>query len=354
MIDCGKSPAPSVRLAILRRAIQIIALSACLLAALGSVGLAQSGAAGGRPSGRAFGVNLTYAVYQYDPARSPSLEEVVRLSSTFSSAKEEMAHLRENNKLEGVEVRHVRSVGLRGDERFDDAVRVGDKYLELSIIPRKVARGYLKLDVKAAFGNGPLLDAREVEFGNFETVLLRGGRGMFGVDYRTGASGRQEGVPSERVILISVTPEIVPVSSLRDRPEELARPVDKFGSPVELKEGDRFTPPSVTERVTPKFETGRGVKGAVLLGGVITPEGRVTNVRVLRSLDPSIDDRAVDAFRQYVFTPALLNGRPVHSTYREEVTFADRLPTLLELQEEAEKRRQMEKEEKEKQKRRKP
>jgi TonB family protein len=265
-----------------------------------------------------------------------------------------MAHLKESKKLEGMEVRHVRSVGLRGDERFDDAVRVGDRYLEISITPRKVARGYLKLDVKALFNDGPVLDAREVEFGNFETVLLRGGRGMFGADYRTGASGRQESVPAERVILISVTPEIVPVSSLRDRPEELARPVDEFGSPVELKEGDRFTPPSVTEKVVPKFETGRGVKGAVLLGGVITPGGRVTNIRVIRSLDPSIDDRAVDAFRQYEFTPALLNGKPVHSTYREEVTFADRLPTLLELQEEAEKRRRLEKEEKEKEKRRKP
>ena len=189
-----------------------------------------------------------------------------------------------------------------------------------------------------------MLDAKDVEFGNFETVLLRGGRGMFGVNYRAGASGRQESVPAERVILISITPEIVPVSSLRDRPAELARLVDQFGNPVDLKEGDRFTPPSVIDRVVPKFETARGVKGSVLLGGVITPEGRVTNIRVIRSLDSSIDDRAIDAFRQYRFAPALLNGKPVHSTYREEVTFADRLPTLLELQEEAERQRRLEKE----------
>jgi TonB family protein len=301
-------------------------------------------------SGREYGVNLTYAVYQYDPARSPSVEEVVRLSSTFSSPKEEMAHLRENNKLEGMEVRHVRSVGLRDGQAFDDAVRIGAQYLELSIIPRKVARGYLKLDMKATFNYGSMLDAGNVEFDNFETVLLRGGRGMFGVDYRTGPGGRRESFPSERAILISITPEIVPVSSLRNRPEELARPVDEFGGPISLKEGDRFTPPSVTERVTPKFEAERGIKGSVLLAGVITPEGRVTNIRVIRSLESSIDDRAVDAFRQFGFSPALLNGKPVRSTFREEVTFADRLPTLLEIQEEAEKRRRLEKERKEREK----
>jgi len=311
---------------------------------------AQSGTAGGRNSGREYGVNLTYAVYQYDPARSPSVEEVVRLSSTFSSPKEEMAHLRENNRLEGIEVRHVRSVGLRGGQAFDDAVRIGAQYLELSITPRKVARGYLKLDMKAVLNNGSMLDARNVEFDNFETVLLRGGRGMFGLDYRTGAGGRQESFPSERAILISITPEIVPVSSLRDRPEELARPVDEFGSPINLKQGDRFTPPSVTERVMPRFEAERGIKGSVLLGGIITPEGKVTNIRVIRSLESSIDDRAVDAFRQFGFSPALLNGKPVHSTYREEVTFADRLPTLLEIQEEAERQRRLEKERKEKEK----
>lgn len=351
MRACGKDSTTFERaFGLVRMAI----LALCLLPASEEIGFSQSGTAGARPSGREYGVNLTYAVYQYDPARSPALEEVVRLSSTFPSAKEEMAHIRENKKLEGIEVRHVRSVGLRGDETFNDAIKIGDQYLELSISPRKVARGYLKLDMNALFNNGSMLDARNVEFGNFETVLLRGGRGMFGVDHRMGAGGRQESVPSERVILISITPEIVPVSSLRVRPEELARPVDKFGSPIALKQADRFTPPSVTDRVMPKFETARGVSGSVLLGAVITPEGRVTNIRVIRSLESSIDDRAVDAFRQYVFSPALLNGKPVHSTYREEVTFADRLPTLLELQEEAEKQRKLEKEKKEKEKKRKP
>jgi len=72
---------------------------------------------------------------------------------------------------------------------------------------------------------------------------------------------------------------------------------------------------------------------------------------VLRSLDPVIDERAVDALRRYRFSPALLNGKPVFATFREEVTFAAASPSILEIEEE--KRRELEKE-KENQKRKKP
>ena len=119
-----------------------------------------------------------------------------------------------------------------------------------------------------------------------------------------------------------------------------------------MNESDRFTPPVALERVVPKFETGRHVQGSVLLGGVVTSEGKIINVQVLRGLDPVIDDRAVEAFRQYKFSPALLNGKPVSATYREELTFA-RQTTFAEVREELEKQREQEKE-KEKQKRKKP
>ena len=169
---------------------------------------------------------------------------------------------------------------------------------------------------------------------------------MFGVKYFVGAGGRQESAPVERTLLISVTSEIAPVANLRNRPQQLSHPVDQYGSPLNMAESDRFTPPVALDRVVPKFDTGRGVIGAVLLGGVVTPEGKMTNVRVLRSLDPVIDERAVDAFRQYHFSPALLNGKPVYATYREELTFG-RQPTLREVQEELERKREQEKKEQE-------
>jgi TonB family protein len=314
---------------------------------------AQSGATTQRAGGREYGVNLTFAVYQYDAVRSPAIGEVTRLAATFSTPAEEIAYIKEKQKLEAVEVRHVRSVGLRSGETFNDAVLLGPEYMVFTLTPREVVRGYMKLDLQVRYANEALLDAKGVEFDNFETVILRGGRGMFGVKYFIGGGGRQESAPVERTLLVSVTPAIVPVASLRDRPQELSHPVDEYGSPLQLKESDRFTPPVALDRVIPKFESTRSVRGSVALASVITPEGRVTNIRVLRSLDPVIDERAVDAFRQYRFSPALLNGKPVHATYREELTFSAAPPSLLEVQEEQRKMREMEKE-KEKERKKKP
>ncbi|HKA20029.1 MAG TPA: energy transducer TonB [Blastocatellia bacterium] len=315
--------------------------------------LAQSGASGVRSSGREYAVNLTYAVYQYDAARSSPIEDVTRLSGTFSTAQEEIAYLKEKNKLQEIAVRHVRSVGLRSGESFNDAALLGPEYMVFAITPRDIVRGYMKLDMRVRYANEPLLDAKGVELGNYETVMLRGGKGMFGVKFFIGGGGRQESVPIERTLLVSVTPEIIPLSNLRNRPQELSHPVDEYGAKIEVKDTDRFTPPVALERVAPQFESGRNLRGAVLLGGTITPEGKIINIKVLRSLDPVIDERAVDALRRYRFSPALLNGKPVFATFREEVTFAAASPSILEIEEE--KRRELERaKEKENQKRKKP
>jgi len=320
---------------------------------LGITAAAQSGAGGVRAGSREYAVNLTFAVYQYDAGRSPAMEEVTRLSGTYSTAQEEIAYLKDKNKLEEIAVRHIRSVGLRSGETFNDAVLLGPEYMVFTLTPRDVVRGYMKLELRVRYANEPLLDVKGVEFGNFETVMLRGGKGMFGVKYFVGGGGRQESVPTERTLLVSVTPEIVPVVNLRNRPGELSHPVDEYGGPIQINQGDRFTPPVALERVAPQFEAGRTVRGAVLLGGVVTPEGKIINIRVLRSLDPVIDDRAVDAFRQYKFSPALLNAKAVFATYREELTFAAAPPSILEIEEEKRKQRELERE-KEKQRRKKP
>lgn len=315
---------------------------------------AQSGSTNSRNTGREYGVNLTFAIYQYDAKRSPALEEVTRLSGTFSTPQEEAAHLKEKHKLEEVVARHVRSVGLRSNETFGDAVLLGPEYMVLSITPRDIVRGYMKLDLRVRYANEPLLDVKNVEFENFETVMLRGGQGMFGVKYFVGAGGRQESAPIERTLLVSVTPEIAPLANLHNRPEQLSRPTDEYGNAVSTKETDRFTPPVALERKAPKFESTISVRGSVLLTCVITPEGKIINVRVLRSLDPVIDERAIEAFRQYKFSPALLNGKPTYATYREELNFSPPPPSAVELEEQQRKQRELEKDKGTKQRRRWP
>jgi len=52
------------------------------------------------------------------------------------------------------------------------------------------------------------------------------------------------------------------------------------------------------------------VQGVVILECTISPQGRVTDVKVLRGI-PLLDSAAIDAVKQWVYTPTLLNGVPV-------------------------------------------
>jgi protein TonB len=52
------------------------------------------------------------------------------------------------------------------------------------------------------------------------------------------------------------------------------------------------------------------VQGVVILECTISPQGKVTDVKVLRGI-PLLDQSAVEAVKQWVYTPTLLNGVPV-------------------------------------------
>ena len=63
------------------------------------------------------------------------------------------------------------------------------------------------------------------------------------------------------------------------------------------------------------------VQGVVILEAVLDANGRVDSVRVLRSI-PLLDQAAVDAVRQWRFTPALLNNEAVPVVMTVTVNFA--------------------------------
>ena len=48
----------------------------------------------------------------------------------------------------------------------------------------------------------------------------------------------------------------------------------------------------------------------MIIEATIGVDGRVVNARILRSV-PLLDDAALDAVRQWEYTPTLLNGVPV-------------------------------------------
>lgn len=77
--------------------------------------------------------------------------------------------------------------------------------------------------------------------------------------------------------------------------------------------GGNTSPPTKTKDVPPVYPPAAlsaRVQGIVILEVVIGPSGRVTDVKVLRSV-PLLDEAAIDAVKQWEYTPTLLAGVPV-------------------------------------------
>jgi TonB family protein len=96
-------------------------------------------------------------------------------------------------------------------------------------------------------------------------------------------------------------PELAPLS-----PEpEWARGVARVGG--------NFTPPRKIVHVNPVYpdEARQArVQGVVIIEARIEADGRIINARILRSI-PLLDQAALDAVTQWVFTPTLQDGSPV-------------------------------------------
>jgi protein TonB len=63
------------------------------------------------------------------------------------------------------------------------------------------------------------------------------------------------------------------------------------------------------------------VQGIVIIEATIGEDGRVVNARILRSV-ALLDQAAIDAVRQWQYTPTLLNGQPVPVIMTVTVNFS--------------------------------
>ena len=88
--------------------------------------------------------------------------------------------------------------------------------------------------------------------------------------------------------------------------------------------GSGITPPALEREVKPIYsDEGRrgGVEGDVVMEVVVRSDGRVGSVRVLRGLGAGLDQRAADAVRQWLFSPARRHGTPVDVLVEVAVEF---------------------------------
>jgi protein TonB len=53
----------------------------------------------------------------------------------------------------------------------------------------------------------------------------------------------------------------------------------------------------------------------------VDANGKVTNIRVMRSLGLGLDEKAIAAVQKWKFRPAVASGRPVTAPAQVQVTF---------------------------------
>ena len=88
--------------------------------------------------------------------------------------------------------------------------------------------------------------------------------------------------------------------------------------------GSGIEPPRLVHEVRPRYtEEARraAVEGEVVVEIVVRSDGRVGDVRILQRLGAGLDDRAVDAVRQWRFEPARRLGTPVDVLVEVAVEF---------------------------------
>jgi periplasmic protein TonB len=95
------------------------------------------------------------------------------------------------------------------------------------------------------------------------------------------------------------------------------------GQTPRLRVGGDIQAPKKIRTVAPVYPEdakAAGVQGVVMLEAVIGTNGSVIEIEVRRSV-PMLDDAAIEAVRQWEYTPTLLNGEPVELLMTVTINF---------------------------------
>jgi len=156
----------------------------------------------------------------------------------------------------------------------------------------------IAFDVTLAFAPGT--EARLLAHGGQVALAAPGGR------VGSGGGGVVGGIPGG--VLGGV------VGGLADAPPPPPPPPPPPGwAQGAIRVGGNIPPPTKTKHVNPEYPAiaqSARVQGVVIIEAIIGPDGHVQDQRILRSI-PLLDQAALDAVKQWEFTPVLLNGSPV-------------------------------------------
>lgn len=100
------------------------------------------------------------------------------------------------------------------------------------------------------------------------------------------------------------------------------RPPAWQNDPLRMRPGD--APPRAITFANPEYSEEarrKKIQGVVLVSALVNEEGNPIDLRVEKSLGYGLDEKALECFSQYRFTPAMRDGQPVAQRVTIEVNF---------------------------------
>ena len=106
------------------------------------------------------------------------------------------------------------------------------------------------------------------------------------------------------------------IMQFSEMPDSLRQPgvAPASGSQMYVGAGDTLVQPRPVRKVDPgrpEDEELASLRGMVVLFGVIRKDGGIEKIRVIRSLNPALDERAMEALKQWRFKPAKQSDTPI-------------------------------------------
>jgi TonB family protein len=123
---------------------------------------------------------------------------------------------------------------------------------------------------------------------------------------------------------------VLRVASQNDFQVLKAPTTDSFGGDARLYCDEGLKPPQILQERKPDYAEAAlraGIQGGVDLEAIVDRTGHVSTVRVLKSLDPELDQKAVEALKDWVFSPGTVDRKAVPVRVYVEMTFATRRKT---------------------------
>jgi TonB family protein len=128
---------------------------------------------------------------------------------------------------------------------------------------------------------------------------------------------------TQSLVTSAVVPPSPPPPPPPPPPAYSGSPQSTPATPARIRVGGNVQAAMIIRKVVPVYPTeakSAGIQGVVQLGVILAEDGTVAEITVLDGPD-ALAQAAIDAVRQWVYRPTLLNGRPVQVETTVSVNF---------------------------------